>query len=103
LRDEEALVAVLGQVESARLEGDDPIRRAAILGVGLVQARPFDDGNLPTAFATLESYLSVSGHEFRLGTQRAIGQFLRVVAEEHEANVAIHLLEDRLRGAVIPM
>jgi hypothetical protein len=55
LRDEAALVAVLGLVDAARMVGADVIRRSAILAVGLVQARPFEDGNLPTAFATLES------------------------------------------------
>jgi prophage maintenance system killer protein len=103
LRDEEALVAVLEQIESAHQADADLSRRAAILAVGLVQARPFDDGNLPTAFAALESYLSINGHEFRLGTERTIGQYLRVVAEEHEAIVAVDMLADRLRGVVIPI
>lgn len=102
LRDEEALVALLNDLETARLAGDDPIRRAAVLAVTLVQIRPFDDGNLPTAFAALEGYLLVNGHELRLGAQRTIGQYLRVVAEEHEAKIAIQLFEQRLRGAVIP-
>jgi prophage maintenance system killer protein len=102
LREEEALVTVLGLAHSARLEGADVIRRSAILAVENEQARPFDDGNLPTTFATLESYLSINGYVFHSGAQRRIGQLLRVVAEEHEAQVAIQLLEARLRSAVVP-
>jgi prophage maintenance system killer protein len=102
LRDESALDKVLRRVEAGRLEGVDAIRRAAILAVGLVQERPFEDGNLPTAFATLESYLSINGLVSRLGSERRIGQFLRVVAEEYDAVTAILALEDRLRQVVAP-
>lgn len=103
LRDEESLIAVVDQVNAARLAGVSLIQRATRLAVAIVQMRPFDDGNFPTAFASLEGYLTVNSHAFRLGTQRMIGQFLRVVAEEHESGVAIQLLEERLRGAVVPI
>ena len=73
LRDEGALDEVLQRVEASRLEGADVIRRAAILAVGLVQERPFEEGSLPTAFATLEGCLSINGFAFRLGSERRIG------------------------------
>lgn len=87
---EALLLAQAGlRVHQARSEDDDAIRRAAILAVGLVQERPFEDGNLPTAFAARESDLQTNGYAFIIGVERRIGQFLRVVEEDYDDATAI--------------
>lgn len=101
LRDEAAIRLILLDVYAARDANVDIIRQGAILAVSLVQTHPFFDGNVPTAFGALDTFLDLSGLRFRMGSERITTQYLRVVAEEHEREVAVQLFETRLRSVIV--
>jgi prophage maintenance system killer protein len=104
LQNEDGLTAELHRPRAAaHYEQADVIRQAAILAIRLAQLRPFADGNLPTAFAVMETFLLLNDHALASGTAVDLARYLRLVAEEHEPGEETDRFERRLRSSVIPV
>lgn len=102
LVDEDGLSAELQRPRAAaHYEGADLIRQAGILAVRIAQLRPFADGNLPPAFAAMETLLSFNGWSIRLGHSVDLARLLRLLSEEHDAEEATAQFERRLRSVVM--
>ncbi|HET8524455.1 MAG TPA: Fic family protein [Thermomicrobiales bacterium] len=103
LVDEDGLVAELQRPQAAaHFEQADLIRQAAILAVRLAQLRPFVDGNLPTSFAAMESFLGLNGFAVDPGRAVDLVRSLHLMAEERDPDEATDRFERCLRPSVIP-
>jgi prophage maintenance system killer protein len=82
----------------AQFTGADLFEQAALLGVSLVQAGTFVDGNAPTALLALRFFLERNGRPFG-GDPLALTELLlaAVEATEEERDGAVHSLARLLR------
>jgi prophage maintenance system killer protein len=86
---------------SEQRDGADLIRQAAILAVGLAQARPFKDANPPTAFAALVAFLGINQASIFQQSRSDLARLLRLLSEEHDFENATSFFEARLRPVTI--
>lgn len=87
---------------AASYEEADLVRQAALLAVGISQARAFLDGNKRTAYQATDVFLWINGFEF-VGDPLELAQLLEgVAARSDDLAQATNELESWLRINVIP-
>ncbi len=87
---------------AAYYEGADLIRQAALLAVGVAQARAFLDGNRRTAYAALDVFLRLNGVPFS-GDPLGLAHQLEDIATRADSLAATTgRFEDWLRERVSP-
>jgi death-on-curing protein len=100
LRDEGALSsAVMRPQMAAHYDEADLVRQAALLAIGISQARAFVDGNKRTAFATLKLFLNLNGIDLMTDPLNVARQMERI-AEAGDRQVTSDTFEAWLRTVV---
>ena len=76
---------------AAHYEGADLVRQAALLGAGIVQNHPWQDGNKRGAYVAVVSLLRLNGRRVRLpgGDPLALARQLEAIPERRRAGASL--------------